>query len=850
MTRLTLRGLAARKLRTALTAIAVVLGVAMISGTYVLTDTIDRAFDQVFAEGNAKSDVVVTPGGDAPDTASGQEVGVDPGVVDRVAAAPGIADAEGGVTDLGITVLGTDGTPIERTGPPILAASVGRFSALTPTEGRLPTGPGEVAMDTQLAEDEGFAVGDRVTIAGDAGAKAYAVTGIARYGTSGSIAGASVVAFTVAEAQRVLGKEGRFDQVSAAADAGVSAARARDAVRAALRGEPLAVRTGAEEGRAEAADIQGEFSFLRTALLIFAGIAVFVGAFVIYNTFSITVAQRTRELALLRTLGASRRQVLASVVLEAAIVGLVAAVLGLLGGLLVAPGIVALFDAIGIDLPTTDTVVVARTVVVAFVVGVGVTVIASVAPALRATGIPPVAAMRDGLTSARRGGRIRFVAAAVLATVGAVMIAVGLIGGGSGGAVAGLLGGGAAIVFLGVALLSPWLVPPMARAVGAPLERLGGMTGRLARENATRNPGRTAVTAASLMIGLALVTFVTIFAAGLRGSVDRVVDRSFAGDLTVSNIDGFSPVAAALPGELTRVPGVSSTSGVRFANSSIVGGPDDVATVGVDPRSVAGLYRAEFTEGSFADLRPGTVLADKGFADAEGLRVGSTVRLLTPRGERPEVRVAGIIDEGGFGLLGGGLVASNEQLAAQWGERRDSFVFVDAAPGADLAQTRARVDRLLETRFPGAESQDREEVKEQQAGQINAILGLFYALLALSVIVSLFGIVNTLALSIFERTRELGMLRAIGTSRRQVRRSVRYEAAITALIGAVLGLVLGVVFALVVSRPLEAEGFEFALPVGTLLALLVVSALLGVLAAIGPARRAARVDVLRALAYE
>jgi len=850
MTRLTLRSLAARKLRTALTAVAVVLGVAMISGTYVLTDTIDRAFTQVFAEGNAKSDVVVTPGGDAPDTATGQEIGLDAALVRRVAAVPGVAFAEGSVTDVGITVVGSDGAPIERTGPPVLAGSVDRFSALTATEGRLPAGPDEIVVDTGLAADEGFAVGDTITVAGDAGARRYRLSGIARYGTSGSIAGASVVGFTLPEAQRVLGKQGRFDQVNAAADPGVATTALRDAIAGALRGSAVTVRTAADEGRAEAADLQSEFSFLRTALLIFAGIALFVGAFVIYNTFSITVAQRTRELALLRTLGASRGQVLRSVVLEAAIVGLVAAVLGMLGGLLVAPGIVALFDAIGVDLPTTDTVVRARTVVVALLVGVGVTVVASVAPALRATGVPPVAAMRDGLTAPRRAGHRRLVVAAVLAGAGAALIAGGLIGGGSGGAVAGLLGAGAAVVFLGVALLSPWLVPPLARAVGAPLERLGGITGRLARENATRNPGRTAVTAASLMIGLALVTFVTIFAAGLRGSVDRVVDRQFAGDLTVASLDGFSPVPAELPAAVGAVPGVARTSGVRFANSTMIGGPEEVTTVGVDPATIDGLYRAEFTAGSFADLRPGTVIATQAFADRAGVAVGDTLRLVTPRGARPAVRVVAVVDEGGFGLLGDGLVASNAQLERQWGERRDSLVFVDAAPGADLATTRAALDRVLDTRFPGTESQDREEVKEQQAGQINAILGLFYALLALSVIVSLFGIVNTLALSIFERTRELGMLRAIGTTRRQVRRSVRYEAAITALIGAVLGLVLGVVFALVVSRPLEAEGFTFALPVGTLAVLLVVAALLGVLAAVGPARRAARVDVLRALAYE
>jgi len=847
---LTLRGLAARKLRTALTAMAVVLGVAMISGTYVLTDTIDRSFGAIFTEANAGVDVVVVPSDEGPGSDSGN-IGFSEALVERVRRTPGIASAEGSVFDLGVSVRDPEGEVLPST--PTFVSSVESSTAFRLVEGRFPRAANEVTLDRTTAGEETIAVGETIEISGAQGARPYRVVGVARFGSTGSVAGATVTILTLPEAQRVLGKQGQVDAIDAQAAEGVTGAEATRRVRAALRGENVEVRTGEENAASRTADIQEEFGFLRTALLVFAGIAVFVGAFVIYNTFSITVAQRTRELALLRTLGASRNQVLRSVVAEAALVGLGAALVGLAGGLLVAPAIVALFRTIGFELPTGDTVVQARTVAVALAVGLVVTVVASLAPALRATRVPPVAALREGFTAPRRSGRLRTAFAALLGAGGAVAIGAGLLGGQEEGAAASLLGLGAALVFLAVALLSPMLVPPLARAVGAPIERVGGLTGRLARENATRNPARTAVTAAALMIGLALVTFVTIFAAGLSGSIDRVVDRSFAGDLTIVSEDGFTPVSAALPGAVEQVPGVATVSGIRFAYSDAAG-QEDVTTVGVDPRTVADVYRPQLAEGSSLDalrrLGPDEAFLDRGFAEQGGLAVGERVSVVTPTGARAQLRVAGLLDEGGFGLLGDGLLVANERLERDWQENSDAFVFTVFADGADPATTRRAIDRLLAQRFPGAESQDREEVKEARAGQIDQILGLFYALLALSVIVSLFGLVNTLALSIFERTRELGMLRAIGTSRGQVRATVRYEAAITALIGAALGLGLGVLFALVVSRPLEAEGFAFTLPVPTLAVLLLISALLGVLAAVGPARRAARVDVLRALAYE
>jgi putative ABC transport system permease protein len=440
-----------------------------------------------------------------------------------------------------------------------------------------------------------------------------------------------------------------------------------------------------------------------------------------------------------------------------------------------------------------------------------------------------------------------------VATVLLVLGLAALIGGLAGGEIA-LMGLGAVVIFLAVAMLSPLLIRPLAALVGRPLQRVTGITGRLARENTLRNPGRTAVTAAALMIGVALVAFVAIFAAGLRGSIEKSVDNTFpAGNLIVVNQDGFTPISREAAGVIREVPGVETTAAVSFSSAKVQGRTGTTPVIGIDTGAAARLYRAEWKEGSrdtFRELGDDGVVVDHNSSIGKGRKVGDRIQATTPTGKHVTYVIRGLLDAGDFSLLGGGIVMPNDRLARDFNVRGDAFIFVDFAQGANERQTRAAVDRTLEARFPNAESQTRQEFKDDQNAQLDPLLVLIYVLLALSVLVSVFGIVNTLALSTYERTRELGMMRAIGTSRRQVRAIVRQEAVITSLIGAVLGIVLGVVFALIISRPLADEGFTLTFPIGTLIILLVLAALFGVLAAIGPARRAARLDVLRALAYE
>src|SRR3954466_4839622 len=562
MRKVALRGLFARKLRLVLTALAVALGVTLIAGTYVFTDTINSSFDRIFSESAKGTDASITPRKTI-DTSNngGTQPTVPASVLAAVRHAPDVQSADGSVFDVG-TVLGKDGKRIGKGGAPNFIASVAdqpRFDAFTIKQGRKPQNADEVAIDAATAKKQKLKLGDRLAVVATAPRKDYTVVGFTQIAGVDSFGGATVVDMQLPEAQRMLGKKG-FDQIQVSAKAGVTPEQLRDQLRNQLP-RSVEVRTGQEEARKQSSDIRDNLSFLTTALLAFAGISLFVGAFIIFNTFSITVTQRMREFALLRTLGASRGQVMRSVVTEGLTIGVLGSVVGLALGILVAEGLRGLFRAIGVDLPSNGNVIATRTIIVSLLVGTVVTVLSSLAPALRATRVPPVEALQEGAVPTTRGPsrKVTF-AGVVLGVIGVLLMVAGLFGSFSSNAARSFVGGGAFATFLGVALVSPYLVRPLASLIGRPFESTRGITGRPARENTNRQPGRTAVTAAALMVGVALVTFVSIFAAGVKTTIAKSVDANPRAAFVVQNTGGFAPSSPAVLPRVERVPGVSTTS--------------------------------------------------------------------------------------------------------------------------------------------------------------------------------------------------------------------------------------------------------------------------------------------------
>jgi len=843
-----LRGLFARKLRLVLTALAVALGVTLIAGTYVFTDTINSSFDKIFTQSAKGTDASVTPRKTI-DTSNngGTQPTVSPAVLADVRRQPGVQSADGSVFDVG-TVLDTKGDRIGPSGAPNFIASIAdqpRFNAFTVKQGRKPQTADEVAIDASTAKRKDLKLGDRIAVVATAPRKEYTIVGLTQIAGVDSFGGATVVDMLLPEAQRMLGKRG-FDQIQASAKNGVTPAQLRDQLRTALP-QTVNVRTGQEEARKQSNDIKDNLSFLTTALLAFAGISLFVGAFIIFNTFSITVTQRMREFALLRTLGASRGQVMRSVISEGLTIGILGSLIGLLLGLAVAAGLRALFRAVGVDLPSNGNVIATRTIIVSLVVGTLVTVLSSLAPALRATRVPPVEALREGAVPTLRGPSRKVTGAgAVLGLLGIGLMAVGLFGNLSSNAALSFVGAGAAATFLGVALVSPYLVRPLASLVGRPFERTRGITGRLARENTVRQPGRTAVTAAALMVGVALVTFVSIFAAGAKETIAKAVDDNLKAAFVVQNTDGFSPFSAAVLPTVEKVKGVSTTSPVRFSQAKVAGVKGNQPVSGIDPRTFTQLYGVSTGEAALRAVGPGRIAITKQWADDHKIKAGDTLNLTTSIGRREALKVTGLVNDKG-GLVAA-LIVSNRQMVTDFGEPKDAFGMVGVRPGADKKAVQADVKQVLDRQYPEAEVLTAKEFKDDVAGQVDQLLSLIYALLALAVIVSLFGIVNTLVLSISERTRELGLLRAVGTTRRQVKRIVRYEAVITSLIGGVLGIVVGAVLAVLFTQPLD--NFTLTIPWASLVFLFFLAGVAGVGAAVLPARRAAKLDVLDALAYE
>ena len=849
MLSLTFKNLWARKWRSLMTAVAVVFGIALVAGTYVLTDTTNSAFNDIFVDANEKLDVVVTTKQQV-EQQDGSNPAFDASVLKEVEGVEGVRIAAGEIFSQG-AILDTERDSTGGGFAPQFIASTApeQLQTVDYVQGKRPEAAREAALDEAAAERAGLSLGDTLLLVGTGKARPFELVGLTRLGGA-SFGGTSIAQVILPVAQRITGKVGKFDQISIGADEGVSPEELRDRVAAALPPD-LLVETGTENADRQASEIREGLSFLTIALLAFAAISLFVGSFVIFNVFSITVSQRTREFGMLRTLGSSRSQILRTVLIEGFLIGAFASVVGILVGLGLAEGLSAILRAVGAELPSKALVVAPRTIVVSLLIGVGVTMVSSLIPAVRATRVPPIAALSENLVV---GGRkriwLRSLISAVLAVAGVALITWVLAGGADGGTGALRMGAGAVCVVLAISIFSPQLVKPMASVIGWPLQRLGGLTGQLARENSQRNPSRTAVTSAALMIGLALVTFVTIFASGLNSSVTDVIDQNFRGEIVLQGPGGFNPIPAETVPSAEKVDGVAAASGIRFSQVKVDG--SNRALSSVEPATVNQVLTLEWKEGTpddLTDLEPGQTVISEGFADSSGLGVGDRVEVLSKTGRTVPLTVVGVLAGGNLSLTGD-LTVTQSQMEKDFGVDVDSVALVRVDQGQDVDTVRDRLEKALEKPFPTVDVLNQQQLKDNQREQINALLAMIYVLLALAVVVSLVGIVVTLILSIYERTRELGMVRAVGMSRRQVRRMVRYEAVITAVIGAVAGLILGVLFAFLMGIPLESEGFILSYPVPILIAILVITAIAGVVAAIYPARKASKLDVLEAIAYE
>ncbi len=834
MRTVSLRNLAAHKVRLALTVLSVVLGTAFVAGSFVFTDTLQRTFSSIFSDTAQGADVRVS----AEDVRSS---GVPVENAEIIAALPNVDRVVPYVSGQ-IVVIDESGSAVQTGGAPTIG------EVYTPEDQRLgvptvfaqgtaPTAPGEVAINEGGAERAGLGVGDSTQVlVPSKGTVDVTVTGI--YETAVESGGFIGVQFVESQAAELFSDGAHVEYYDVAgndlATRGLTPDDLREEIALAL--PDLKVQT-ADEVRDEAqSEIESALSFVNYFLLAFGGIALLVGTFIIYNTFSMIVAQRVRELALLRAIGASRGQVSRSVVLEALVVGVIGSVLGFAGGVGLAYGLRALLNAFDLGLPSGSLALEPRTVIVAFAVGIFVTVLSAYAPARRAAKIPPVAAMREEFASAGDSLRVRTLAGLVLGALGAVAVVVGAQS--TGGSAAATVGVGAVAVIIAVALAAPSLSRPIVGALGSVLTRPFGAIGRLARTNSVRNPRRTAATAFALMLGLMLVSVIAVLGSTAKASVDALVDTGVEADYILSGPQSIGVPTGA--GQAARdVPGVDSVAILHPVSVDIDG--EEAFGVALDG-SPEGLFDNSVVEGS-RELTGDSMAVSESASRNEDWTLGSVVELESVDGRTVPVTVTSIYEDSP--LVGDWMVSEEvyQQVTPSF-VRSDIVVLVGAEPGTDLDTLRTDLEAATAT-FVVVQVQDREEFKGAQSQQIDTLLAVLYGLLALAVVIAILGIVNTLALSVVERRREIGMLRAVGMQRAQVRRTIYLESMLIALFGAIVGLALGVAFGWGFVRTLRDEGLDtLTIPWGQLLAMLVGSAVVGVLAALWPAIRAARTPPL------
>ncbi|WP_245623159.1 ABC transporter permease [Spirillospora albida] len=832
MGKVTLRNLAAHKIRLVLTAIAVILGVAFVAGTLVFTDTMNKQFDDLFSRigKGIAVDVRAKKVTDAPEDGSAA-VPVPASVLERLKTVEGVKNPRGNVTGYA-AVVGADGKIVGQgqQGPPQLGVNWVNGGSFELASGRAPQGPAEVAIDADSAKKGKLAVGRTVQVVTAGPPQRMTITGLI---DTGNLMGATVTAFDTPTAQRLLLKPGFFTDIEMGTT-GPSETELRDRVAKVLPAGYEAI-TGTELREQNKSDVASFLGFFRTLLLVFALISIFVGAFIIFNTFSMLVAQRTRELALLRAIGAARRQVTRAVIGEAVAVGVVGSTFGLAAGVGLASVLQAFFST-GSDSGLTIT---ATPVIASYAVGILVTVVSAYFPARRAAKIPPVAAMRDDIALPQRSLRIRIALGSLITLIGSGLIGVGLTGTGDANP-AIPTGIGALLVFIGVAMLAPVISVPVVKVLGLPAAKLMGAPGRLARQNALRNPRRTAATAAALMIGLALITTVSVLGSTMRASLDKQVDDQFGIDYAVEATGGA--IGADVLQKIKRTPGVETASQLYEGDARIKG--KEAWYVAGDAGAAAKGARLKMVAGSAA-LGPAGIMVDEGTAKKNGWTIGSSVPVQFADGRTEQLRLAGIYAKNE--LLGPRFVAQQAHLRHTVRPTAD-LIIIDAATTGPA--TRTALEETLRA-HPNLKVTDQSSLKEDLRKEVDGFVTFLTILLAMSVIIAAVGVINTLALSVIERTREIGLLRAIGISRRQLRRMIRMESIVIALFGAGLGLAIGMAFGTALQNALADKGLAvLSFPVAQLAAYVAVGGVIGVLAALWPAWRAGRMDVLKAISTE